>query len=226
MKSSVIVFVLTAFASSAFGLVACAQEVIIIEQPNVLPPTIEQPIIEQPVVDQPIIEHQIIDQIIEEAMLEQPVVVEGQQQTVLPGPYVRPVPRNPYYFGMNVVLKRDRRGRTTLMVVGVTQGSPAQNAGLEYGDEIRTVNGRGFESAVDSYDAVRLVNQYVGYPVHFGGPAPAAAMRTHPVRNQAAHMVVRNVRNGRDVTVTVYPTPVAQVYPLPTDPVAMAVEGK
>jgi len=123
-------------------------------------------------------------------------------------PHVAPIQQNPFYFGMNVELKRDRWGRTTLRIVGVTQGSPAQQAGLEFGDEIRRVNGRGFRVAINSFDAVRMVNQFVTGPV-FGGPAPAAQALTispYPSPRPIARMVVRNVRTGQDVIVKVFPT--------------------
>lgn len=135
------------------------------------------------------------------------------QQYVLPGVQpIQPVPQNSFYFGMRVVLKRNGWGQTTLQVVEVTPGSPAQQAGLEYGDEIRRVNGRGFKFANDSFDAVRMINQFVLTPV-FGGPAPAGGaggvtalvIGPMPSPNPVARMVVRNVRNGQDVIVNVYP---------------------
>ena len=147
-------------------------------------------------------------------MTTQQTVIEPQvqaqtQQYIMPG--AQPIQQNPFYFGMQVVLKRDAWGRTTLQVTSVTPGSPAQRAGLEYGDEIRRVNGRGFRFANDSFDAVRMINQYVMMPV-YGGPAPASGgapailLSPMPTPNPMARMVVRNVRNGRDVIVRVYPT--------------------
>jgi membrane-associated protease RseP (regulator of RpoE activity) len=147
-------------------------------------------------------------------MMTQQTVIEPQVQTqtqqyVMPG--VQPIQQNPFYFGMNVELKRDGWGRTTLRVVGVTPGSPAQRAGLEFGDEIRRVNGRGFRLASDSFAAVRMINQYVMTPV-YGGPAPASGgaaallISPMPTPNPVARMVVRNVRTGRDVIVKVFPT--------------------
>lgn len=133
------------------------------------------------------------------------------QQYVQPG--VQPIQQNPYYFGMSVAINRDSWGRTTLRIVNVTPGSPAQLAGLELGDEIRTVNGRGFRFATDSFDAVRRMNQYVITPAFGGGgPAPAvasgvvAAYVQLPNPNPIARMVVRNVRNGQNVIVNVRPT--------------------
>ena len=66
-------------------------------------------------------------------------------------------------------------GGTTLRVVSVTPGSPAYRAGLEYGDEIRTVNGQGFGYARDSFDAVAMMNRYVDSWVSSPAPAVAAA---------------------------------------------------
>lgn len=57
----------------------------------------------------------------------EPQVQAQTQQYVMPG--VQPIQQNPFYFGMNVVLNRDRWGRTTLQVTSVTPGSPAQLAG-------------------------------------------------------------------------------------------------
>ncbi len=140
----------------------------------------------------------------------------GQQCYVNPGFQPQPQPQNPYYFGVDVQLLRGYSG-TTLRVVSVTYGSPAQRAGLEVGDEIRTVNGRGFAMATDSFDAVRLMNQFVSSP-YAGGPAPAVAAAAVPGAQAAyvappqpaqplAMMIVRNVRTGGDVQVPVYPTP-------------------
>lgn len=142
-----------------------------------------------------------------------PQTVPNAAVQVQPQPYVmpggQPIQQNPFYFGMRVVLKRDGWGRATLQVVEVTPGSPAQLAGLELGDEIRRVNGRGFKFANDSFDAVRMINQFVSTPV-LNGPAPAggvAALVIGPVPspNPVARMIVRNVRNGQDVSVNVFP---------------------
>ena len=140
------------------------------------------------------------------AAQERLVVDPGGQAEV----YVRPIQQNPFYFGMNVELKRTRWGGTTLRVVGVTPGSPAHQAGLEIGDEIRQVNGRSFRNASDSFDAVRMLNRYVAN-AGIGGTAPAAdagvnALVISPPQVSAiAHMIVRNVRNGRNVSLNVYP---------------------
>lgn len=127
------------------------------------------------------------------------------------GPRVQPNQQNPFYFGMNVELKRTRWGATTLRIVSVTPGSPAQQAGLEIGDEIRRVNGRGFHHATDSYHAVRLLNQYVlgsshPVPVAGGGGVASAIVLAPPRLSTIAQLVVRNVRNGQDVSLNVYPT--------------------
>ena len=79
---------------------------------------------------------------------------------------------------------------------------------MEIGDEIRRVNGRGFHYATDSYDAVRKLNQYV---LGSGQVAPASggaqALVVGPPQVSAiAHMIVRNVRNGQNVSLNVYPT--------------------
>ena len=141
------------------------------------------------------------------AQTQQRAMIQGGQTQALVQPGVQPIQQNPFYFGMQIELRRNNWGRTTLRVVGVTPGSPAQMAGLEYGDEIRRVNGRGFRFATDSYHAVRMMNQFVVSPVT-GGPAPAVAMVVGPGAppNPIARMVVRNVRNGQDVIVNVYPT--------------------
>lgn len=147
--------------------------------------------------------------------------VSGQQQAyVMP-----PQSQNPYYFGMNLELIRSWNG-TTLRVVSVSPGSPAQRAGLEIGDEIRTVNGRGFSAANDSFQAVSMMNQFV----NVGGPAPAAAAASAqaffisppPMPQPIAQMVVRNVRNGQDVYVTVNPTRIGG-YPGPAPAAAASV---
>lgn len=143
--------------------------------------------------------------------------VPPQQQA-----YIAPQQQNPFYFGMQLELV-NTGWQKTLRVVHVTWGSPAQRAGLEVGDEIRTVNGRGFQTAYDSFHAVRLMNQFTSS----GGGAPAAASGVaassgvgaasgaqaawvgtwpRPAPQPIARMVVRNVRNGWDVPVTVYPT--------------------
>ena len=176
------------------------------QQPTIVPWVIEQPLIQHPVVVQP-----SIPQLPVETVIEQPVqgiqTVEPQSQLyVRPEPVLPLVQSNPYYFGMSVALKRDRWGRTTLRIVSVTAGSPVATAGLEIGDEIRRVNGHGFQQATDSFDAVRLMNSYVKSPVRTsGGPAPAAALSFLPT-SPLAWMEVRNVRNGRDVSINVYPT--------------------
>ncbi len=167
-------------------------------------------------------------------MIQQPAVggQQGQAQAFVQPqiqPYVQPIQQNPFYFGMQIELRRDHWGRTTLKVVGVTPGSPAQMAGLEYGDEIRRVNGRGFRFATDSFDAVRRLNSYVSSPF-LGGPAPAAgaaAMVVGPIPSPSpiARMVVRNVRNGRDVYVNVYPTRVSGGGGAPAVAAAMSAGG-
>jgi len=124
-----------------------------------------------------------------------------------------PQPQNQYYFGMRLELNRNYSG-TTLRIVDVTWGSPAQRAGLEVGDEIRTINGRGFQYANDSFDAVAMMNRFV----EFGSgsaPAVAAAMPqgaqayyvAPPAPQPIARMVVRNVRNGQNVYINVIPEP-------------------
>jgi predicted metalloprotease with PDZ domain len=137
-----------------------------------------------------------------------------QESQLYVAPVLPPVQQNQYYFGMNIQLKRTWAG-TTLMVLNVTPGSPAAQAGLEYGDEIRTVNGYGFGSARDSFHAVNMMNQFVNQ-FATSGPAPAAT--ASPVPGQAAaltilpptpsplaQLVVRNVRNGQNVQVIVRP---------------------
>lgn len=144
--------------------------------------------------------------------------VQATQQFYIPPvappvtPPVTPPTTQEYYFGFSVQLMRGFSG-TILQIVSVTPGSPAQMAGLEVGDEILTVNGRGFNFARDSFDAVRLMNRYVARNAGGGGPAPAAATAATayyvgpPMQQAVASMIVRNVRNGQNVSVTVRPTP-------------------
>ncbi len=137
------------------------------------------------------------------------------QQYYVP-PVTQPQPQNEFYFGFSVRLVNRYDGRL-LRIVSVTPGSPAQQAGLEVGDEIRTVNGQGFGFARDSFDAVGMLNRLVSPTPGGGGPIPATAAAAagrvgtqyyvSPVVQPIAHMIVRNVRNGQDVAVTVRPTP-------------------
>ena len=126
-------------------------------------------------------------------------------------PQVAPIPQNQFYFGINVELRQCQWNGTTLRIVGVTPGSPAHRAGLEIGDEIRRINGQGFGSAANSFDAVRLMNLFVAAG---SGPAPAAGGAQAIVIGPpapgppVARMIVRNVRNGQNVSLTVYPTQV------------------
>ncbi len=122
---------------------------------------------------------------------------------------IQPPQQNQYYFGMRLELNRGFNG-TTLRIADVTWGSPAQRAGLEVGDEIRMVNGRGFQNASNSFDAVAMMNRFVDN--NNGAPAVAASAQgvqacyiAPPTRRSTAQMVVRNVRNGQDVYVTVRP---------------------
>ena len=139
-----------------------------------------------------------------------PAPVQAQAQAYVgPGyPSVQPPqPRNQFYFGVNVQLNRGYQG-TTLRITSVTPGSPAQAAGLEIGDEIRTVNGNGFEQARDSFHAVSLMNSFVSYS-NPSAPAVAAAAQAYvspqPALQPSAQMLVRNVRNGQNVWVNVCP---------------------
>ena len=134
----------------------------------------------------------------------------GQPQVYVQ-PQVAPIPQNQFYFGMNVELRHCQWNGTTLRIVGITPGSPAQQAGLEIGDEIRSINGQGFGNATDSYDAVRLMNLFVAVG---SGPAPAsggvgvAVVGPPAAGPPVARMIVRNVRNGQNVALAVYPTQV------------------
>ena len=142
---------------------------------------------------------------------------------VQPQPYVQPqvapIPQNQFYFGVNVELRQCQWNGTTLRIVGVTPGSPAHQAGLEIGDEIRRINGQGFGSAANSFDAVRLMNLFVAAG---SGPAPAAGGAQAIVIGPPApgppiaRMIVRNVRNGQNVSLTVYPTRIGGVAPAAT----------
>lgn len=144
-------------------------------------------------------------------ILPAPVQTQPQAQAyVVPGyppaqPPVSPPPQNQFYFGVNVQLNNGYQG-TTLRVTSVTPGSPAQTAGLEIGDEIRTVNGRSFEQARDSFHAVSMMNSFVTN--NNPAPAVAAAAQAYVSPQPAqpyAQMLVRNVRNGQNVWVNVYP---------------------
>ena len=114
-----------------------------------------------------------------------------------------------YYFGMDVSLKKDHQG-TTLLIRSVTPGSPAARAGLEAGDEIRSVNGRNFNITRNTAHAISILRQAVisSTQVRPGamdqqGVFVADITGKSPV--PTATMVVRNVRNGQNVGVTVYP---------------------
>ncbi|MDB4766796.1 PDZ domain-containing protein [bacterium] len=120
-------------------------------------------------------------------------------------PTVAPPLSQEFYFGMHVQIHRIAYGRKTLEVVSVTPGSPAHQAGLEVGDRIRTVNGQGFRHARNSFDAVRLLNQHTIFNV-ITVPAHASAHHiSHAHPKGYANLTVRNVRNGRNVTVIVRP---------------------
>lgn len=134
------------------------------------------------------------------------------QHYVAPVIAPQPQPQNPYYFGFSIQLVSDTYGGKTLRIVSVSPGSPAQQAGLEIGDEIRSVNGLGFLHARDSFEAVNMLSRFVSPNPLGGGPAPAATAAVQayvaPGHHQPiANMIVRNVRNGQDVSVTVHPTP-------------------
>ena len=92
-------------------------------------------------------------------ILVQPQPYVQPQIVVQPQPYVQPqvapVPLNQFYFGVDIELRQCHLNGTVLRIVGITPGSPAHRAGLEIGDEIHRLNGRRFEGAVDSFDAVR-----------------------------------------------------------------------
>ena len=134
-----------------------------------------------------------------------------------------PQTQNEFYFGMSIELQRTWEG-TTLRIVSVTPGSPAQQAGLEIGDEIRTVNGRGFQMANDSFQAVAMMSQFVST----GGPAPAAPAVAYyvapPTPQPIAQMIVRNVRNGQNVMVKVQPIQ-RSGFPAPAVAAATAAGG-
>ncbi len=155
----------------------------------------------------------------------QPVQTPDQVQTTqqhYADPTIAPQlqPPSEYYFGFSIQLVSDAYGGKTLRIVSVTPGSPAQQAGLEIGDEIRSVNGLGFLHACDSFEAVRMLSQFVS-PNSLGkSPAPAVAAGVQayvaPGHLQPiANMIVRNVRNGQDVPVTVRPQHRAVKLPAP-----------
>lgn len=127
-------------------------------------------------------------------------------------PQVSPqvAPQNPYYFGMSVQAIHTYQG-AALQIAGVTPGGPACQAGLEVGDVINVVNGQRIMPTNDSYQAVRQLNAMVR-TTSTTGPAPAVAAYTnpqtayYPPQRPYAAMSVTNVRTGRPVQVTVYPT--------------------
>jgi len=146
------------------------------------------------------------------AQAQQPTVVQEPavaQQNVMPRVLPQIQPQNEFYFGFSIQLISNGYSKT-LRIVSVTPGSPAHLAGLELGDEIRSVNGQGFSYARDSFEAANLLSQFVSTANVGGGPAPAATALTiqqpYYVPQPIASMVVRNVRNGQDVLVTVRPT--------------------
>ena len=119
----------------------------------------------------------------------------------------------------------------TLRVTRVTPGGPAQRAGLEVGDEIRTVNGYGFQQATNSYHGVYLMNQFTA--INASAPAAAAPAQASPSVQVApspsqgppvARMIVRNVRNGQNVQLSVYPQFRNSILPAPA-PAAPAVRS-
>lgn len=136
--------------------------------------------------------------------------VSPQPQTRVVGPGFQPPvapPRSQFYFGMELQLVNGFQGKS-LRIARVTFGSPAYQAGLEAGDEILTVNGRDFQYARDSFEAVSMLSQFVTASVP--GPVPAngniqACYTLRPTARPLAGMLVRNVRNGQRVFVNVYP---------------------
>jgi membrane-associated protease RseP (regulator of RpoE activity) len=151
---------------------------------------------------------------------------EAQQGTFVQPSVGNGQNENPLYFGLNAQLVNGFGG-AALRVVSITPGSPACRAGLEVGDEILTVNGQGFNYARDSFEAVAMMNRFcLSTPVG-GGPAPAAEAFTRvntcpaPQPQPIASMVVRNVRNGQNVSVTMHPT-IRGYTPAPAAPAAPA----
>jgi len=152
-----------------------------------------------------------------QAQAQQPQILQQfpvtQPQYVAPvvAPQPQPQQQNEFYFGISVQLIANTYGGKTLRIVSVSPGSPSQQAGLELGDEIRSINGQGFEHAQNSFDAVNMMSRFVSSTPVGGGPAPAAAANATarsyvgPGIEPTASMVVRNVRNGQDVSVTVRP---------------------
>ena len=161
-------------------------------------------------------------------ILVQPQPYVQPQIVVQPQPYVQPqvapVPLNQFYFGVDIELRQCHLNGTVLRIVGITPGSPAHRAGLEIGDEIHRLNGRRFEGAVDSFDAVRLMNLYVaagsGSAPAVAGQAQALVIGPPAPGPPVARMIVRNVRSGRNVSLTVYPTRVGGGAPVAAATVA------
>ncbi len=127
------------------------------------------------------------------------------------------VTQNPYYFGMSVRIVRSYDGCTSLQVTTVTPGGPAQRAGLEPGDQIQKLNGQGFSMARDNYEAVRMMNYFVDAGGYTDPGVPAAPAAAAAAQNQSrvlinpgigqptAQMLVRDVRTGQSVYLTVNP---------------------
>ena len=97
-------------------------------------------------------------------------------------------------------------------VMSVVPGGPAATAGLEQGDEIVSVNGNRFPNMIGG-DIAQVLSSFVGrgqpqqaYPVQVDANGKRLTVTRPGAGNPAAAMVVRNVRNGQNVQITVYPT--------------------
>ena len=112
---------------------------------------------------------------------------------------------NQWYFGMSVSLSQGG-----LYIHSVVPFGPAARAGLEPGDIIYSVNGRNFWGARNDFEAISILQSAVSGQCNGGGGGGGGGTPTvqlvQPQSGQA-NMIVWDHRTGRQMGVTVYPTP-------------------